>query len=125
MSVSKKVFRPKIISMYLLASFKAKLFCLRVNLDKILKVINVEETSDLVYEHCIEIKRQVQLETEQRIANIKESNFYDINKEVDELPKNLQQQIFLLQNQNEIIITKIDEYQDDQSQAPPLLTGLE
>lgn len=82
------------------------------------KLINYKKILDspeeYIYDECEELKREVQLETEKSIANIKTSNSIDINTDDDLLDPNL---FTLVENIKQYSLTLITEQETNEKKA--------
>jgi len=70
--------------------------------------INLENVETLVYEKFSDINSQIQIKTEEKIAEIKTSNDHDINSEESVLPINLKNEIESIQNRSKDLIDYSD-----------------
>jgi hypothetical protein len=75
--------------------------------------VNLEKIETSIYEKFYYINNQIQLKTELKIAEIKESNGYDINVDESNLTSNLRNEISNIQNRNEELFNISDTYQND------------
>ena len=96
-------------------SFQSSLTTFENKLNDLTSQLNNAET--VRSEEFLEAKRQVQLTTELKIADIKKLNGFDINDEaLIGSNTNMLIQIQNIQNKNEHFITKIDEYEVETNQ---------
>jgi len=77
-----------------------------------LLIINFSNFENLIYEECSELKRLVQLNTEEAIALVKQVNNIDIDCNTCE-NNEIERKISSLNEANEIMINKIDKYEKD------------
>ncbi len=91
-------------------TFKQNIDNYNKSIDKIKNILDNPE--EYIYDECSELKRNIQLETEEIIANIKQSNQIDLN--LDDETK-LEPELFnLIQNlieQSQTLITTIDDHE--------------
>lgn len=87
-----------------LENFKKKLLKLEFYLNNPL---------DFIYEECNELKRKVQLNTEESIASIKETNDLDSNTDESELESELRIMVEEILDQNDLMIARIEIYQQE------------
>ena len=90
-------------------AFKRNLNKYDLELDKIIEDLTNNATT--VYESSIELRRKAQLRTEEKIADIKITNGFDINDEESMLPPELQLEIEALQQKSDDLIDKTEEYE--------------
>ena len=72
---------------------------------------DLKDPSNFVYEECSELKRNIQLYTEETIAKIKEENNLDINIEENKLRKSVKCEINAIQTKSELIIQEVEKRQ--------------
>ena len=73
-------------------------------------ITNFSNFENLIYEECSELKREVQLNTEEAIALIKQANNIDVDCEVYE-NNDIERKISILNDANDMMINKIDKYE--------------
>lgn len=66
--------------------------------------------NELIYDECCELRRIIQLNTEEYIVRIKEENDYDIDED-DELDPKTKELIEIASEKNQILIDKVDLYE--------------
>jgi hypothetical protein len=86
-----------------------------LELDKIIEDLTNKATT--VYESSIELRRKAQLRTEEKIADLKIANGFDINDEESVLPPDLQLEIEALQKKSDDLIDKTEEYENCMNKA--------
>lgn len=92
-----------------LAKFETDLKDFSDKLEKLDFAIN--KADEFINEECTELRRVIQLDTEELIAAIKQSNDLDVNLDDSQLDPDLSAQINDLKTENELLITQIDQYE--------------
>lgn len=90
--------------------FRLKLKNLELKLAKLAH--DLSNINDYIYEECNELKRLVQLDTEERIAQLKQLNDIDINQD-NHFTSELDRQIDKIQKRNHALIDRIDKHEQD------------
>jgi len=88
------------------------------NLTEFERVLNnllnrFENPEEYIYDECLELKRIIQLESEETIANIKALNGIDINMEDHLLVTSVFDLVECIKQQSQVAITKIEEYEKE------------
>jgi hypothetical protein len=73
--------------------------------------------TNFIYEECVEMKRIIQLDAEETIARIKQSNVMDINTEENDLNPKLLAKINIINRQSETMIKRVDAYQNERTSS--------
>jgi hypothetical protein len=73
-------------------------------------ITNFSNFENLIYEECSELKREVQLNTEEAIAFVKQAHHIDVDCEVYE-NNEIERKISILNDANDLMINKIDKYE--------------
>jgi len=71
----------------------------------------LDNPEEFIYDQCSELKRNIQLETEEIIANVKQSNKIDLNLDETKLEPELLNLIQNVIEQSQKIITEIDDHE--------------
>ncbi len=71
----------------------------------------MDNPEEFIYDQCSELKRNIQLETEEIIANVKQSNKIDLNLDETKLEPELLNLIQNVIEQSQKIITEIDDHE--------------
>jgi hypothetical protein len=95
----------------LLALFKANHEKFNGDIAKLEEFLN--NPTNFIYEECVEMKRIIQLDAEETIARIKQSNGMDINTEENDLNPKLLAKINIINRQSETMIKRVDAYQNE------------
>jgi len=66
----------------------------------------------LINDECCELRRTIQLNKEETIADLKKSNGFDINDEdISKLPVKLKERLQSIENKTELMILNVDDYE--------------
>ena len=78
---------------------------------------NLNNPVDLIFDYCSELRHEIQLDTEEKIAKIKVDNGYDINRETNELNDQVQKLIQNLIEKLDFYMKKIDALEQDRKNS--------
>jgi hypothetical protein len=72
---------------------------------------SLDNPEEFIYDECSDLKRNIQLETEVMIAEIKKSNEIDLNSDETQLEPELFNLIQNVKEQSQTLITTIDDHE--------------
>lgn len=68
---------------------------------------------EFIYDECAELKRRVQLDAEETIAEIKQKNGFDINTDENKLDAQLTMQIEAVNDQRDLFVSRINKFEKE------------
>jgi hypothetical protein len=98
------------VTTYNLNMFKQKMTKFDSDLDKL--VLEMTNKASTIYESSVELRRKAQLRTEEKIADLKLVNGFNVDDDESSLPPELQSEIVSIQTKSDDLIQKTQDHEE-------------